>query len=140
MKPEHPSESLLERSLAAWDVPEPPPDLTDRILAHNADAVEALSQPPPESPFEEADETPAMLPTEPHSSPNLRARVRELLRSEVSVYRLVIGCRLQESSAQFPRVAFPSTRTQMHGRCWTYVQSTPETKSNSPLFELEGLH
>lgn len=72
MKPEHPSESLLERSLAAWDVPEPPPDLTDRILAHNADAVEALSHPPPESPFEEADETPAMLPTEPHSSPNLR--------------------------------------------------------------------
>lgn len=72
MKPEHPSESLLERSLAAWDVPEPPPDLTDRILAHNADAVEALSHPPPESPFDEADETPAMLPTEPRTSSNLR--------------------------------------------------------------------
>ena len=72
MNPEHPSESLLERSLAAWDVPEPAPDLTDRILAHNADAVEALSHPTPESPFDEAEETPAMLPTEPRTSSNLR--------------------------------------------------------------------
>lgn len=72
MNPEHPSESLLERSLAAWDVPEPAHDLTDRILAHNADAVEALARPASTPSFARTDETPTMLPTEPRPSSNLR--------------------------------------------------------------------
>lgn len=71
MKPDNPQESLLERGLAAWEVPEPAADLTDRILAHNADAIEALSRPLPETPTE-AEETPAMLPTEPRTTSSLR--------------------------------------------------------------------
>ena len=45
MKPENPDEALLEQGLAAWDVPEPPPGLTDRILAQNAETLTALSTP-----------------------------------------------------------------------------------------------
>lgn len=65
MKPENPDEALLEQGLAAWDVPEPPPGLTDRILAQNAETLTALRTPPPpaEPPALEEDR-PAMLPTD----------------------------------------------------------------------------
>lgn len=68
MKPENPDEMLLEQGLAAWDVPDPPPGLADRILAQNAETLTALSNPPgpnlspPEPPTLEEERTP-MQPT-----------------------------------------------------------------------------
>lgn len=79
MKPEHPDEALLEQGIAAWDVPEPPPGLTDRILAQNAETLTALStpaspissQPPALEPgFKE--DTPAMLPTDLRTESSMR--------------------------------------------------------------------
>lgn len=61
----HPEDDLLEQSLQAWDVPAPPPNLTDRVLSRNADTLARLQTPPP-------DESPTMLPTEPAHSSNLR--------------------------------------------------------------------
>ncbi|MGH1343632.1 MAG: hypothetical protein ACRBN8_18890 [Nannocystales bacterium] len=64
MKPENPDATLLERGLAAWDVPEPPSDLADRILAQSTDAQASLSaQPDPAVPPPPEEETPTMLPT-----------------------------------------------------------------------------
>ena len=68
MTHEDPEGELLERALAEWNVPEPPTDLTDRILAHNADAL--VTPEPPLAPLTE--ETPAMLPIEHRSSSSLR--------------------------------------------------------------------
>lgn len=75
MKPENHDEGLLEQGLAAWDVPEPPLGLIDRILAQNAETLDALSTPTdlPEPPAPEPasvqpaplqEDTPAMLPTD----------------------------------------------------------------------------
>ncbi len=75
MKSENPDETLLERGLEAWDVPEPPPGLTDRILASNAEALAALCTPhtptPDEPPALEEDPSP-MLPTTPHNESSTR--------------------------------------------------------------------
>lgn len=79
MKPENPDEVLLEQGLAAWDVPEPPPGLTDRILAQNAELLTALStpaspiasQPPALEPTLKED-TPAMLPTDLRTESSMR--------------------------------------------------------------------
>ena len=57
MTPEH-TDDLLEQSLAAWAVPEPPADLTDRILAQHAEPLVVLSP---------SDEAPAPLPEDPHA-------------------------------------------------------------------------
>lgn len=68
MKPENPDEMLLEQGLAAWDVPDPPPGLADRILAQNAETLTALSTPPgpnlsPPNPPALPEKRPAMQPT-----------------------------------------------------------------------------
>lgn len=79
MKPEHPDEALLEQGLAAWDVPEPPPGLTDRILAQNAETLTALST--PANPIASQpralepglkEDTPAMLPTDLRTESSMR--------------------------------------------------------------------
>lgn len=77
MKPENPDEALLERGLAAWDVPEPPPDLADRILAQNAETLTALSTPPNPSPTPAElqpleEDRPAMLPTTIRNESSMR--------------------------------------------------------------------
>ena len=63
-------DGLLEDGLAAWEVPEPPADLTDRILAQNAETLTALAT-EPEPPTHE-DELPPMLPTQPRITASLR--------------------------------------------------------------------
>jgi len=72
---EDPDGELFERALAEWDVPEPPADLTDRILGHDA-VLAALAGPPAPDPLtpnaSETEETPTMLPTEHRSSSSLR--------------------------------------------------------------------
>ncbi|MBV1860748.1 MAG: hypothetical protein KUG77_20200, partial [Nannocystaceae bacterium] len=74
MKPKHPDEALLEQSLAAWDVPEPPPGLTDRILAQNAEPLGALSRPTTqtESPVALKEDRPSMLPTDLRAETSMR--------------------------------------------------------------------
>jgi len=66
MKPENPDATLLERGLAAWDAPEPPSDLADRILAQSTDVLRSVSaqrNPAPTVPPPLEEERPAMLPT-----------------------------------------------------------------------------
>ncbi len=67
-------DDVLERSLAAWDAPEPPHGLTDRILAYNAETLVSMSAPPRHRAQEESEPIPMhpMHPIEPRTTSSAR--------------------------------------------------------------------
>ncbi len=106
MNNDHHEEDLLERGLAAWEAPQTPIGLTDRILAHNADALAGLAQPAPQDaqPPQESEPIP-MHPTQPRISSSARPFWTATLVGFAAAAALLLAFTAGRESTSAPQVA-----------------------------------
>lgn len=124
---------LVEQGLEAWEVPEPPPDLTDRILAQNAQTLAALSR-PDTTPEPADEETPIMLPTDPRpSSSNLRPFWTATMVGFAAAAALLLAFAAgQDSAPQAPTPSVPKVEVQVTAPITTPSTPPPPTPSRAP--------